>query len=362
VHKLLLAPVEPGNSTESAQATGVVFIHDGKTFEVRALKEVIVSAGALKSPQILELSGIGDSNVLKPLDIDVRVDLPGVGANMQEHSFVGTTFELEQSDRWETRDAAQFNPEVAREHLALYQSSRGGTYALARGAVAFVPLKTINPKAAGDIIASIASKLEKHDDPAVREQWALQLEAMKDDNVPDCEIITSSGYIPSEHLPDIKKKYFSVVAALNHPFSRGTIHITSSNPAGNAAIDPHTFEQDEDAVMLVEMIKFLRKLPETEPFKSMVAKEHSPGAGCVTDEDLRAYVKKYLSSVWHTAGTCSMLPRDKGGVVDSRLKVYGTTNVRVVDLSVIPLHVMAHIQATVYALAEQAADIIKGVI
>jgi len=358
-HRLLFAPAE---QPEGVKATGVEFIHDKNAFEVQASKEVILSAGTLKSPQILELSGIGDPSILKPLDIDVRVDLPGIGSNMQEHVLVGVTFELENPDQWETRDASRSEPESAREQFATFASAPVGANPLARGAAAFVPLKTINVEAAEAIIASITSKLEKQDNPAVREQWALQLEAIKDENTPDCEFVTSLGYIATEHAPDTKKMYFTVVAALNHPFSRGNMHITSNNPEDHAAMDPHIFEQDEDALMLLEMMKFVRRLPETEPFKSMVAKELNPGAEFATDEDLMVYIKKYLSSVWHTAGTCSMLPQDKGGVVDSRLKVYGTTNVRVVDLSVIPLHVMAHTQATVYALAEQAADIIKGVI
>ncbi|KDQ20128.1 hypothetical protein BOTBODRAFT_27541 [Botryobasidium botryosum FD-172 SS1] len=358
VHKLLFST----KPNEDVQATGVAFIYDGKPFEVKARKEVIVSAGALKSPQILELSGIGDPKVLKPLGIDVHVDLPGVGANMQEHNMILMTFELTESDRWATRDAVHFNPELAAEQLALYRTSGEGIYSVSRGVIAFTPLKTLNAKAAEDMIASVEAKIQAQDDPALREQWALQLDAMKDDNVPDCEFTGNLFCVPTEHPPDIKKKYFSVAGIHNHTFSRGTIHINSNDPADQAVIDPRSLEQDEDMVMLVEILKFMRTLPQTEPFKSMVAGELSPGDRCVTDEDLRAYIKRHLGTAWHTAGTCSMLPRSQGGVVDSRLKVYGTTNVRVIDLSVIPLHIMAHTQATVYALAEQAADIIKGII
>jgi len=106
----------------------------------------------------------------------------------------------------------------------------------------------------------------------------------------------------------------------------------------------------------------VRKLPETEPFKSTVAKEVVPGPECVSDDQLKDFIKDHTETTFHTAGSCSMLPREKGGVVDPQLKVYGTSNVRVVDLSVLPLHVIAHTQAVVYSIAEQAADIIKGVI
>ncbi|KDQ20129.1 hypothetical protein BOTBODRAFT_27543 [Botryobasidium botryosum FD-172 SS1] len=359
VHKVTFSSIR---LNEDVQATGVAFIYDGKPFEVKARKEVIVSGGALKSPQILELSGVGDPEILKPLGLDVHVELPGVGTNLQEHNAIVTAFELTESDRWVTRDAVQFNPDLAAEQLALYRSTGEGLYSISRGVIAFSPLKTLNPKAAEHMIASIEAKIREQKDPALREQWALQLEAMKDNDVPDCEFIGSPNYVPTAHPPNIKKKYFSVSGLHNRALSRGTIHITSTNPVDHADIDPRSFEQDEDMVMMLEIMKFMRKLPETEPFKSMVAKELSPGPECVTEQDMRTYIKKYLKSSWHTAGTCSMLPRDKNGVVDNRLKVYGTTNLRVVDLSVIPLHFMAHTQATVYALAEQAADIIKGVI
>ncbi|KDQ20127.1 hypothetical protein BOTBODRAFT_387359 [Botryobasidium botryosum FD-172 SS1] len=359
VHKLIFSS---DKSSEDVKATGIDFRYNGQTFEVQARKEVIVSAGALKSPQVLELSGVGDPKVLKPLGIEVHVDLPGVGANMQDHSRTHATFELQDSERWVSRDATMFNPDVAAEQLALYRDKGQGLLSVSRGVVAFTPLKALSPKAAEDIIASVEAKIQGQDDPSLREQWMLQLDALKDDDVPDCELFASMCSIPMSDLPVPNKKYFSVAAISNHPLSRGNIHIISNSPDDQPAINPHTLEQEEDMIMLVEMLKFIRRLPETEPFKSMVAGELSPGDGCVTDEDLRAYIKKSLGTVWHTAGTCSMLPRSKGGVVDSKLKVYGTANVRVVDLSVIPLHIMAHPQATVYALAEQAADIIKGVI
>jgi len=327
---------------------------------VRARKEVILSAGALKSPQILELSGIGDPNILKPLGIDVRIDLPGVGANVQDHMYAGITVEIDESDEWETLDALH-NPEFVQEQLALYRSSRKGAYSMGLGSIAFLPLRRVNSEAVGKMAASLAAKLDKLGNLALREQWALQLEALKRDDVPDCEFAVMPGYLPpARSPPEAGKKYLSLLGCLNHPFSRGTIHITSKNPAEHAAIDPHTFEQDEDLQMIFEMLKYIRKVTKTDPLKGIVVKEISPGPECVSDEDLKEFVRSYSCSVWHTSGSCSMLPREKGGVVDNKLKVYGTTGLRVVDLSVLPLHVMAHTQGTVYAMAEQAADIIKG--
>ena len=105
----------------------------------------------------------------------------------------------------------------------------------------------------------------------------------------------------------------------------------------------------------------MRKLAATQPFAGLLAREVNPGPSVTTDAELAVWLKKYLTTVHHTSSSCPMLPRDKGGVVDPQLRVYGTRGLRVVDLSVIPLAPAAHKQCPVYALAEQAADIIKGV-
>ena len=104
----------------------------------------------------------------------------------------------------------------------------------------------------------------------------------------------------------------------------------------------------------------MRKIAQTEPFKSLLGREVNPGPEVQSDEDVSLWLKKYLTTVHHTSSTCSMLPRDMGGVVDSELRVYGTKGLRVVDLSVVPLIPSAHTQSIVYAIAEQAADIIRG--
>ena len=104
----------------------------------------------------------------------------------------------------------------------------------------------------------------------------------------------------------------------------------------------------------------MRKIASTAPFSGLLGREVNPGPAVQSDEDISLWLKKYLTTVHHTASTCSMLPRDKGGVVDPELKVYGTEKLRVVDLSVVPLIPSAHTQSIVYAIAEQAADIIKG--
>ena len=104
----------------------------------------------------------------------------------------------------------------------------------------------------------------------------------------------------------------------------------------------------------------MRKLAATQPFAGLLAREVNPGPSVTTDAELAVWLKKYLTTVHHTSSSCPMLPRDKGGVVDPQLRVYGTRGLRVVDLSVVPIIPTSHTQSVVYAVAEQAADIIKG--
>ncbi|KAI0684709.1 4-nitrobenzyl alcohol dehydrogenase-like protein [Cytidiella melzeri] len=225
VRRVLFTPEQSGNLI----ATSVEFEHGGKVYEVNAKQEIIVSAGTLGSPHILNLSGIGRRDVLEKAGIPLKLELPGVGENVQEH------------------------------------------------------------------------------------------------------IMSQLSYDPSKP----GRRYSTLCMAVNYLWSRGTIHSTSSDPKKMPEIDPHYFERD-------------------------MVEELNPGPEVESDEQLTKWIRETFSTVWHTSSFCSMLPKDKGGDVDNNLKVYGITNLRVVNFSVVPLHVGTHTQSTVYGIAEQAADIIKG--
>jgi len=124
--------------------------------------------------------------------------------------------------------------------------------------------------------------------------------------------------------------------------------------------DPHAFEHDIDLQTLVELIKFARKVCSTPPLSNMLGPETNPGIEVETDAQLEEWIKGNLSATFHTVGTLSMLPREKRGVVDTQLRVYGTSNIRVADLSVAPLHVAAHTQCVAYGIGAQAAEVIKA--
>ncbi|KAJ7466573.1 GMC oxidoreductase [Mycena galericulata] len=344
---------------EPLTAIGVEYVHNASTIQAKVNSEVILSAGTIQSPKILELSGIGRPEILAQLGVEARIHLDGVGENVQEHLSIGVSYELAGSpptyDRM--RDA-----EYAAEARRLHANGRG-PQRMGITSFAYFPLSTATMDAPA-LIDRAASNTKACGPlpPGLQDQFNLQLECLHDDSAPDLEVIAFPAFFSKCVLstPELGKSYITLIAVLNHPFSRGTIHAKSRDPFDNPSIDPHYFEYDFDLESLVQHIKFIRTMAKTEPLKSGILREVDPGPNCVTDQDIREYIKNHVSTTWHTVGSCSMLPRHMQGVVDPELKVYGTSNLRVVDVSIIPIHIAAHIQATAYMIAEKAADLIRA--
>ncbi|KZT10003.1 GMC oxidoreductase [Laetiporus sulphureus 93-53] len=337
-------------------ASGIEFECNGRTYTVYAGKEVILSAGAIKTPTILELSGIGDPAILEPLGIVVQKDLPAVGANVRDKLY--TRIVLEMQDGIVSSNLLK-DPNF-QEKLRSSHPNLKGPFTLAMTGVTFLPVQAFSENA-NAIIERCAEKISADASaypPGVKEQLDIQLDLLKDEAVPDTELLVT----PFSFAPPIQgRPYIILAVCVSHPFSRGSIHIQSADPKVAPLIDPHYFEESVDLDIIVEATKFARKVAQTEPFKSITVQEVVPGPSVITDEQLRDTVRNNLSTIWHTVGSASMLPEDKGGAVDATLKVYGTKNIRIVDLSVIPLPIASHTQTVAYAIAEQAADIIKAI-
>ncbi|KAJ6501838.1 GMC oxidoreductase [Mycena vulgaris] len=342
---------------QNLTATGVEFVHSEHTFHVHAHREVILSAGTIQDPKILELSGVGRPDVLRKIGVEIKLELDGVGENVQEHSFMGVSYELAGSP--ETYDRLR-DPAYAAEAMKLHAEGRG-PHRMGITSFAYFPLSAATPEAAVLIDRAAAGlKASGELPPGRREQLDHQLAYLRDDSTPDLEIVAFPGFFTAISAPEPTKSYVTLLSVLNHPLSRGTIHAKSANPFDKPFIDPHYFETDFDLEILVQHVKYIRTMVDTEPFKSSVMREMDPGPECVTDEDIREYIKNTHTTTWHTVGSCSMLPREKQGVVDPELKVYGTNNLRIVDISIIPIHIAAHTQATAYMIAEKATDIIQA--
>ncbi|KAK6440690.1 hypothetical protein LTR95_003076 [Oleoguttula sp. CCFEE 5521] len=158
--------------------------------------------------------------------------------------------------------------------------------------------------------------------------------------------------------------YFTILGVLEHPFSRGTVHITSSSPAVHPDIDPHYLEHPADIAILSKIALHVQNALAVTPPLS----DHLVGNGTVlqpvyrhlTEENVASEIRRLMQSEYHPVGTCAMLPKRSGGVVDERFRVHGVRGLRVVDASVIPMLPRGNLQTLVYALAERAADFIKA--
>ncbi|KAK7681950.1 hypothetical protein QCA50_014912 [Cerrena zonata] len=318
-----------------------------------------VSAGNLKSPQILELSGIGDPAILEQLGIETVVTLPAVGTNVQDHySCVGPIPEFKDGNDIITWNLLQ-DPNFRATLKDPYEEIERPLSSPISG-FTFYPVQ----KTTVDIEHFSNEFTAKIDDPTsfyspgLKEQYRIQLDLLNDETIPHLQMmVTPFAFFP---LGPLDKPYVDIESVLCRPFSRGTVHINSADPHDAPTIDMHLFEEEIDLELLIAGFKMARHLTRSSYFKDIVEQETQPKVNVATDEEIKDYVRTNTRSTQGSVGSCAMLPREKGGVVDPKLKVYGTKNLRVVDVSIIPLIVSSPLQATAYAIAEQAADIIKA--
>ncbi|OAF56721.1 hypothetical protein VC83_07214 [Pseudogymnoascus destructans] len=162
------------------------------------------------------------------------------------------------------------------------------------------------------------------------------------------EIIFSDGYTgvkgyPAANAPLFGSEFFSLLAASVHPFGRGSVHMKSTNINTPPAIDSKYLQNPYDLHSMIVAAKFMRSIATAAPMSSVWTTEYEPGSAVATDADWEAYARANTLSIYHSVGTCAMLPRKDGGVVDPKLRVYGVSRLRVVDASIIPIIPGAHI-------------------
>ncbi|TFK33832.1 GMC oxidoreductase [Crucibulum laeve] len=337
-------------------AQGVNFIKDGKELTVYCRKEVIISAGTFQTPQLLELSGIGSKATLDKYGIPVILDLPGVGENLQDHFWCPFTAVMD--SKYESFEVLA-NPERAVQEMELYEKSKSGMMSTAASSIfAFIP-----PTKFLSDIDVVRSSLKSVIASTPGQQKAIDIQKawFENDNIGHLEFAPFPGFMPAPgKAPVPGKHYFSLFAGLLHPFSRGTVHINSSSILDAPNIDLRVLDNEADLEMMVQAIKFSRKVIRNQPLSGMITEEVIPGPEIESDEDIKDWIRNIIQTTFHPIGTAAMVPLEDGGVVDAELKVYGTSNLRVVDASIIPIQISSHTQATVYAIAEKAVDIIKG--
>ncbi|KAK0445982.1 alcohol oxidase [Desarmillaria tabescens] len=346
------------------KATSVDIEKDGVKSTVNVKKEVLLSAGSLHTPQLLELSGVGNSKILAPLGIDTIIDLPGVGENLQDHALAPTVVEVDQS--FKTFEIFG-DPEQLADQQKLY-AERKGLLAGVSSCFAFMPAAAFGSEANladWEKCASVSAIPELDAlHPSVRlgmeKQYEILRGWLKDPNQVFSQILTVNGHYPVAGVtPDPMKRYTTLLVSYMHPFTRGRVHITTTNPKAHPDLDPRYLANPADAGVLASMISFMRRLYKTGPVAESIQSVTVPPFDENTPADeVNRFVADTLATVHHPVGTASMLPKELGGVVDSRLRVYGSENLRVVDCSIIPLELSCNIQSVAYAIGEKAADII----
>ena len=338
----------------SIKATGIT-LEDGTI--INAGSEVILSAGTIQSPGLLELSGIGQQAVLQAAGIPVIQNLPGVGENLQDHLRVQSSYILKSN--YSSFDELKYNTTYAAEQMALYNADQVSEYDYTGSGYQFISWQQALGNQSGSLI-ELAKQAVNASSPI--DQYKLKYLTDLSTAVPELETIFSDGYTGTKGYPANGSALygintFSLISAILHPFSRGSVHISSSSIASSPVIDPNYLSNEYEIQSLIAAAIKNRQIAQTYPLAQAWTEEYEPGLNNVTtDADWREYIMNTTVSIYHPLGTCAMLPLESGGVVDPDLKVYGTQNLRVVDASIIPILIGAHIQTSVLGIAEMAAS------
>jgi choline dehydrogenase len=311
-----------GVEIEAGRATGVRYLHRGVEEVASAEAEVILSAGAIGSPQLLMLSGVGPADHLHEHNIAVMADSPGVGANLCDHPVV--------TAMWSAPKVRSLWERAGRRNLARWQLMHSG------------PMTT-NIAEAGGFTRT---------DPALVApdiQWHVLPVPYLDGGLTDPAI-----------------RALSVLITLVSVGSRGRVRLRSADPRHKPAIDPAYLSDLADLDPLVRAVGIARQIAAAKPLARQLAGELAPGPGVQSEAELREWIRGDISTIYHPVGTCAMGGDSKlaasklTSVVDTELRVRGVERLRVVDASVMPALPRGNTNAPTIAIAERAADLIQG--
>lgn len=308
------------------RAIGVSYSQGKRNFSVRAEREVLLSGGAINSPHLLMLSGIGDPDHLREHGIATVAPLPSVGQNLRDHTSAAMVF------RRKSGGTFQKNMRVDRVVFALLKAYLGKG-----GFAADLPF---------GITAFLKSAPEKV--------------------IPDVQLLFWMGATTTAqpYLAPFKKAFadsFSVRAMPMHPVSRGYIALASKNPEEPVQIHQNFLGTDEEWGVMRRGLRMIRELVTSGPLENFAGAEISPGANVQSDDALDSHVRSTMTTVHHPVGTCRMgADNDDGAAVNGQLQVRGIEGLRVVDASVMPDLISGATNAPVIMIAEKAADMIRG--
>ena len=308
---------------EGTRAVGLEYLRGGAVHQARAGRELILSGGALNSPQLLMLSGVGDADRLRQLGIRPTVHLPGVGANFQDH--LATTIV-----HWRLGESL-LKPILRADRLAVamvraYFTGKGPATRLPGGFTAVVRTR--------DGLGS-----------------------------PDIQYLYRGGALDAQPwLPIIGPDWrdsFSLRVVLLHPESRGTLSLASADPRQKIRIQGGFLSAPSDLATLIRGVRVGREVLRQKALDPFRGEETAPGPNRTSEEDIAAFIRQTATTVHHPSCSCKM-GVDDSAVVDPELRVHGVDHLRVVDASVMPDLVSGNINACVYVIAERASDLIRG--
>ncbi len=301
-------------------AEGTEYVQNGVLKRAHAAREVILCAGALQSPQLLQLAGIGDGEFLRSMGVTVRHHLPGVGENLQDHLQMRLSYKVKQPVT--TNDILN-SPFKKMMMGAQWLFTRGGPMSIG-----------IN-------------------------QGGLFTAVMPDSKTPDIQFhfATLSADMAGGAVHPWSGCTFSVCQL--RPSSRGFVRIKNTDPLHAPAMQPHYLSTEHDRATAIAGMKFARSLARMPQLESLIGDEHRPGDSVNTDDEWLHFARQYGATIFHPSGTCKMGPAsDANAVVDAQLRVRGVGNLRVVDCAIMPTLISGNTAAPVVMIAEKAAAMI----
>lgn len=312
---------------EGTRCIGVEFETSGEKKIARARREIILSAGAIQSPQLLELSGVGNAEHLQRLGLPVVLNLPAVGENMSDHLQVRCTYQSTVND---TINDLMRSPVVKIREALKYVFQRKG------------------------LLANTSSTVH-----AITR--AQEVSQCADCMIRVYHISGKDRYSRSAGAGIDPFSGFSIGGFMLYPKSRGSIHCFTPDPHAHPSINPRYLSDQEDQKSAVDLLRLIKKIGESQAMKDVITAETRPGPSAESFEDLLDYAKETGQTAWHTVGTCSMGNSITTSVVDSKLRVHGLSGLRIADASIMPTIASSNTNAPSMMIGERAADLIlKG--
>ncbi len=309
---------------DGVKASAVQFNHQGQTETIQSNKEIILSAGAIGSPQLLQLSGVGDGEKLKQLEVDVQTHLPAVGQNLQDH--IGTSY-------------------FYKSKIPTLNDEFRGAFNLAKAGVKYFLTRK------GPLALSVNQAGGFFKSSPEREHANIQLyfQAMS-------WLGAKKGTRPTVQLDDFSA--FNIGISQCRPSSRGELFIRSKDANEPPVIHPNYLGTEEDIQELLQAAKFIRKMSQTDALQRIIEEEILPGEKVSTDDEFIDDLRERSDTIFHPTCTCKMGKSANDSVVDQNLKVHGLQGLRVVDASIFPNITSGNTNAPTMMVAEKGADMI----